>query len=186
MKAEGCDELTISSCEIGQRVVALFLLHDFLKKRRELIKFTGSWNRCFEMSGKSPYLHHGDVILERRDPEALDDHVGQVIGIEHQMLLAVFEKLIVVSLLVLHHMTNCRRNSINIRIKATVMYINIIIGLTEVSFVTHLIGDAEIDNMLVVFLVRVANQLIENGRGNIQHWIGGGEVRGNYLFDIRW
>ena len=55
--------LTVSSCEVGKRVVALLLRHDV--------------------------AHDGDVVREGGDPESLDDHIAQVVRIQHQVLPAV-------------------------------------------------------------------------------------------------
>ena len=69
----------VDSGEVGEGVVAAFLLHD--------------------------RLEHHDVVLEGGDPEALDHHVGEVVREEHQVPPAVVDQLLVVPLLVLFDMT---------------------------------------------------------------------------------
>ena len=70
--------ITVSCCEIGERIVALLLGHEALK--------------------------HLDVVVERGHSEALDDDVRQMVGEHHQALPPILEQILVVLLLILADM----------------------------------------------------------------------------------
>lgn len=73
----GIHVLTVSSCKIWQRIVALFLGHDV--------------------------GHHVNIVGKRRDPESLNDDIRQVVWVQHQVLLAVMHQVLIVSPLILPH-----------------------------------------------------------------------------------
>ena len=75
-------ELTIRGSEVWQGVVTLLLSHDV--------------------------RHHVDVVRERRDAQPLDDDVGQVVGVHHQVVLAVLHQVLIVTPLILPYRPNCR------------------------------------------------------------------------------
>ncbi len=80
--------LTVGGCKIWYRIVALLLVH--------LV------------------LEHAHVVVEGRDVEDPDDDVGQVVGVEHQALLAVLNQLVVVLLLIFTNQTNWKEQAVNL------------------------------------------------------------------------
>lgn len=57
------------------------------------------------------YLHDSYVIRERSDAQPFDHDVRQVVGVQHQVVPAVLQQLLVIPALVLPHMSDCTGNT---------------------------------------------------------------------------
>lgn len=62
---------------------------------------------CSAMQQKSGYLHDSYVIWERSDPQPFDHDVRQVVGVQHQVVPAVLQELLVILALILPHVAHC-------------------------------------------------------------------------------
>lgn len=58
-------------------------------------------------AAEAPYLHDSYVVREGSDSQAFDHDVRQVVGIEHQVVPAVLQKLLVVPALILPDVADC-------------------------------------------------------------------------------
>lgn len=59
------------------------------------------------------HLHYSYIIWERSDSQSFDHDVREVVGVQHQVVSAVLQKLFVILALVLPHMADCLRDTQN-------------------------------------------------------------------------
>lgn len=59
------------------------------------------------------HLHYSYIIWERSDSQSFDHDVREVVGVQHQVVSAVLQKLLVILALVLPHMADCSRDTQN-------------------------------------------------------------------------
>lgn len=57
------------------------------------------------------YLHYSYIIREWSDSQSFDHDVREVVGVQHQVVSAVLQKLLIILALVLSHMTDCSRDT---------------------------------------------------------------------------
>lgn len=56
---------------------------------------------------EAAYLHDSYVIGERSDSQPFDHDVRQVVGVQHQVVPAVLQELLIILALILPHMAHC-------------------------------------------------------------------------------
>ena len=103
---------TVGRSEVRQRIVALLLRH---------------------------YLgHHAGVVGERRDTETFHDDVRQMIRIQHEMLAAVLEHVLVVLALILQYLFHCFTNKMQSGCNVDYCTLSIRANLQAISVKHHL------------------------------------------------
>lgn len=53
------------------------------------------------------YLHDSNIIREWSDSQPFDHDVRQVVGVQHQVVAAVLQELLIILALILPHMADC-------------------------------------------------------------------------------